>query len=177
MSVNEKELLSMLKFVNESDYGYLSLEDGDFELTVVKKDMDLSDLKDILTGHNKSNEKAFIPHDKNKVPEINEVRETEDAEKVVEQSEVKEELIAVKAPMVGTFFSKPSPEEDDYVKVGDVVESDSTVCLIEVMKLFNSVPAAIHGEIKEVLVKDGELVEYNQPMFLIKQINNARNQA
>jgi acetyl-CoA carboxylase biotin carboxyl carrier protein len=74
----------------------------------------------------------------------------------------------VKSPMVGTFYSSPSPDQDAYVKVGDQVKEDSVVCIVEAMKLFNEIEAEVSGEIVEILVKDGELVEYGQPLFRVK---------
>ncbi|CDQ17898.1 acetyl-CoA carboxylase biotin carboxyl carrier protein [Halobacillus karajensis] len=74
----------------------------------------------------------------------------------------------VKSPMVGTFYQSPSPDQEAYVKVGDQVKEDSVVCIVEAMKLFNEIEAEVSGEIVEILVKDGELVEYGQPLFRVK---------
>ncbi|WP_226582923.1 acetyl-CoA carboxylase biotin carboxyl carrier protein [Halobacillus litoralis] len=74
----------------------------------------------------------------------------------------------VKSPMVGTFYQSPSPDQDAYVKVGDQVSEDSVVCIVEAMKLFNEIEAEVSGEIVEILAKDGELVEYGQPLFRVK---------
>ncbi|WP_026866378.1 MULTISPECIES: acetyl-CoA carboxylase biotin carboxyl carrier protein [Jeotgalicoccus] len=79
-----------------------------------------------------------------------------------------DEGITIKAPMVGTFYKSPSPEADAYVKVGDKVSSSSVVCILEAMKLFNEIQAEVSGEIVEILVDDGEMVEYNQPLFRLK---------
>lgn len=70
--------------------------------------------------------------------------------------------------MVGTFYQAPSPDQPPYVKVGDKVGEETIVCIVEAMKLFNEIEAEIKGEIVEVLVKDGQLVEYGQPLFLVK---------
>lgn len=70
--------------------------------------------------------------------------------------------------MVGTFYQSPSPDADPYVKVGSKVQKNTVVCIIEAMKLFNEIEAEVDGEIVEVLVKDGQLVEYGQPLFLVK---------
>jgi acetyl-CoA carboxylase biotin carboxyl carrier protein len=99
----------------------------------------------------------------------------------VKQEEVKQETIAPKAeeaaaenlykitsPMVGTFYHAPSPDADPYVRVGSKVSNDSIVCIVEAMKLFNEIEAEVNGEIVEMLVKDGQLVEYGQPLFLVK---------
>lgn len=72
------------------------------------------------------------------------------------------------SPMVGTLYSAPSPEEDPYVANGAQVTKDTVVCIVEAMKLFNEIEADVSGEIVEVLVEDGELVEYGQPLFRVK---------
>lgn len=77
-------------------------------------------------------------------------------------------LHKITSPMVGTFYQSPSPDTDAYVKVGSKVSSDSVVCIVEAMKLFNEIEAEVNGEIVEILVKDGQLVEYGQPLFLVK---------
>lgn len=77
-------------------------------------------------------------------------------------------LHKITSPMVGTFYQSPNPESPAYVKVGDKVGDESIVCIVEAMKLFNEIEAEIKGEIVEVLVQDGQLVEYGQPLFLVK---------
>ncbi|SFD53005.1 acetyl-CoA carboxylase biotin carboxyl carrier protein [Lentibacillus persicus] len=72
------------------------------------------------------------------------------------------------SPMVGTFYAKPNPESDAYVKPGSQVETDTVVCIVEAMKLFNEIEAETSGEITEILAEDGELVEYGQPLFRVK---------
>ena len=75
----------------------------------------------------------------------------------------------IKSPMVGTFYSSPSPDAAPYVKVGDSVTPDKTVCIIEAMKIFNDVPAEISGTIVEVLVKSGDAVEFGTPLFKVEE--------
>ncbi|MCC5800251.1 acetyl-CoA carboxylase biotin carboxyl carrier protein [Rossellomorea vietnamensis] len=77
-------------------------------------------------------------------------------------------LHKITSPMVGTFYESSSPESGPYVKVGDKVDESSVVCIVEAMKLFNEIEAEAKGEIVEILVKDGQLVEYGQPLFLVK---------
>ena len=92
----------------------------------------------------------------------------EEAPVVVVETLEDPSLHKVTSPMVGTFYSAPSPEEAAYVQNGDKVKPDSIVCIVEAMKLFNEIEAEVSGEIVEVLVKDGQLVEYGQPLFLVK---------
>ncbi len=77
-------------------------------------------------------------------------------------------LHKITSPMVGTFYAAPSPDSPPYVKVGDKVEPDTIVCIVEAMKLFNEIEAEVKGEIVEVLVKNEQLVEFGQPLFLVK---------
>lgn len=79
-----------------------------------------------------------------------------------------DEGLVVRAPMVGTFYKAPSPEAEAYVKVGDTVSSTSVVCILEAMKLFNEIQAEVSGEVTEILVDDGDMVEYNQPLFRLR---------
>ncbi|MEW9674569.1 acetyl-CoA carboxylase biotin carboxyl carrier protein [Lentibacillus sp. L22] len=74
----------------------------------------------------------------------------------------------ITSPMVGTLYSSSSPEADPYVQKGSTVQKDTVVCIIEAMKLFNEIEAEVNGEIVEILVDDGELVEYGQPLFRVK---------
>ena len=78
------------------------------------------------------------------------------------------DLHKITSPMVGTFYQSPNPDSPAYVKVGDKVGDETIVCIVEAMKLFNEIEAEIKGEIVEILVKDGQLVEYGQPLFLVK---------
>jgi len=73
----------------------------------------------------------------------------------------------IKSPMVGTFYSSPDPDSPAYVKVGDHVGQDTTVCIVEAMKVFNQIPAEISGKIAAVLVENGEPVEFGQPLFKV----------
>lgn len=73
----------------------------------------------------------------------------------------------VPSPMVGTFYRSPSPGADAFVQVGDTVKEGQTICIIEAMKLLNEIEADKSGVIKEVLVENGQAVEYGQPLFVI----------
>ncbi len=76
--------------------------------------------------------------------------------------------VEITAPIVGTFYRKPAPDAEPFVKVGDRVEKGQVVCIIEAMKLFNEIESEVAGIIRKVLVEDGEPVEYGQPLFLVE---------
>jgi acetyl-coA carboxylase, biotin carboxyl carrier protein len=84
------------------------------------------------------------------------------------QEEPKEEYKEIKSPMVGTFYSKPSPDKEEFVKVGDKVKKGQVVCIIEAMKLMNEIEAEFDGEVVEVCLNDGDAVEYGKPLFKLK---------
>ena len=95
------------------------------------------------------------------------------AEPVVEEEAAdaeEKELIEITAPMVGTFYSATEPGAEPFVKVGSKIDADSVICILEAMKLFTEVEADVSGEIVEILAKDGDLVEYGQPLFSVKAI-------
>ena len=77
-------------------------------------------------------------------------------------------LKKITSPIVGTFYRAPSPEAEPFVKVGSHVSSETTVCIIEAMKLMNEIPAEISGEIVKIYVENGQPVEYGQPLFAVK---------
>lgn len=84
------------------------------------------------------------------------------------EEEPKEEYKEIKSPMVGTFYSKPSPDKEAFVKVGDKVKKGQVVCIIEAMKLMNEIEAEFDGEVVEVCLNDGDAVEYGKPLFKLK---------
>ena len=78
-----------------------------------------------------------------------------------------DDSLTIDSPTIGTFYSRPKPEAADYVKVGDVITEDTIVCIVEAMKMFNEIPAGVSGKIVEVLVKNGDPVDNNKPLFRV----------
>ncbi len=81
-----------------------------------------------------------------------------------------DEYEEIAAPMVGTFYRAPSPESDPYVKIGDMVDKDDVVCIIETMKVMNEIQAETQGKIVKILIEKGKPVEFGQPLFLLEKI-------
>lgn len=77
--------------------------------------------------------------------------------------------LKITSPMVGTFYAAPNPDAKPFVSVGDTVDKNTVVCIVEAMKLFNEIEAEVKGKIVKVLVENGQLVEYGQPLFLVSQ--------
>jgi len=95
-------------------------------------------------------------------------------EKIVQQVEAKTECESegdiITSPMVGTFYQAPSPDSPPYVKVGDKVNKGQTLCIIEAMKIMNEIEAEYNCEILEILVEDGQPVEFDTPLFKVKKL-------
>ena len=120
--------------------------------------------------------KISMKKEEKQVVKVVETQEIAESKKVNTTTNVEENNIeateenfnTVKSPMVGTFYLKPSPDSEPYVQVGQKVKRGDTLCIIEAMKLMNEIESEFDGEIAEVLLKDGEMVEYGKPLFKIK---------
>jgi len=77
-------------------------------------------------------------------------------------------LIAIESPMVGTFYAKPDPNSPNFINIGDAVNPQTVVCLVEAMKIFNEIKAEVSGRVERMLVRNGEAVEFGQKLFLVK---------
>ncbi len=89
-------------------------------------------------------------------------------QEVAHSEDIANGLVIIPAPMVGTFYGAPSPDAKPYVNVGDEIEAGEVICIIEAMKLMNEITADVNGQIVEILVEDGQPVEYDQPMFQVR---------
>lgn len=84
------------------------------------------------------------------------------------KDELDDDLTYINSPMVGTFYSSPSPEAPVFTNVGDSISKGSVVCIVEAMKLFNEIESEVSGTVEKILVKNGDPVEYGQPLFGIR---------
>ena len=96
----------------------------------------------------------------------------ETVSQVVEAAPAKEDanLADIKSPIVGTFYRAPSPDAPSYVEVGSSVKKGQPLCILEAMKLMNTLEAECDGVIEEILVQNGDLVEFDQPIFKIRKV-------
>lgn len=140
---------------------------GNSKLTAI--DIDFPDGTKISMKKEPKQEKIVVNQEiKDISKEIsNTIGENQNTQKIEEQTEQEEGNI-VKSPMVGTFYIKPSPTSDPYVEVGKDIKQGDTLCIIEAMKLMNEIESEFSGKVVDILVKDGEPVEYGTPLFKIK---------
>ncbi len=86
---------------------------------------------------------------------------------VEQKEEDNSKYVEIKSPIIGTFYRKPAPDKPNFVNVGDEVQEDTVVCIVEAMKLFNEIEAEVSGKIVKVLVEDASPVEFGQALFLV----------
>jgi acetyl-CoA carboxylase biotin carboxyl carrier protein len=158
--LTEDEVLQILKLIEDSSFDFMQLEFGDLKLTVSK------------TGY--AGPMPPPPVSTNAAPQTEPVTLPKTAEPQTiapapnSPPAVREGTVAINAPMVGTFYTTPAPGAPPFVQLGDAVNEEATVGLIEVMKVFNAVTAGVKGVIAEICIQNGQFVEYGQPLFFVK---------
>lgn len=156
--MNFKEIKELIEILDQSNLTEINIEDNKGSVVNLKKEKET----EIITPQVAQQPAPSVaqPQVAQSAPQVSE--DTQSQEVVADNYET------INAPMVGTFYKSPSPEEGAYVQVGDKVSNDTTVCILEAMKLFNEIQAEISGEIVEIIVEDGQMVEYGQPLFKVK---------
>ena len=161
----------ILDAVNKSEIAFFEYETNDGHLVLDKSLTRNNQLSNNSSNNNSSN--TNLSEELKDIAVISDLKEEVKSNNIVEDKKPKEEsndnYKVVKAPMVGTFYSSSSPEADSFVKVGDTVKNGDILCIIEAMKLMNEIESEVSGTIKEILVKDGDMVEYGQPLFKIEE--------
>lgn len=143
------------------------------------KEMDKSNLTTLEIEENgfkirmeKNNEGRLIRHEsiiEQEVPVTTKITEIPEVKEIAESNvEIKLEGKEIVSPMVGTFYAAQSPDEPPFIKVGDKVKEGQVLCIIEAMKLMNEIESDIEGEVVSILVENEEMVEFGQPLFIIK---------
>lgn len=162
--MNINEVKELIELINSSDLSYFEFKEGDF---LLKMDKSLTrNLNEEVREVKKDTINKEVLNKVNDI-EIKEKKIKEEKEELVENIEIKGTI--VKSPMVGTFYASPSPDSDSFVNVGDKINVGDTLCIIEAMKLMNEIESDFKGEVVEILVKDGDMVEYGTPLFKIKE--------
>ncbi|MBF2026110.1 MAG: acetyl-CoA carboxylase biotin carboxyl carrier protein [Oscillatoriales cyanobacterium C42_A2020_001] len=174
MSLNLNELRELLEAINQMDIAELTLKSNDFELTVRRgMRMDEQLLAAGMTRVPILDGVAPIPSPPASASTgaSTEARVAPDTTSMPSSAALpptnERRWVEILSPMVGTFYRAPAPDEPPFVDVGERVRVGQTVCIIEAMKLMNEIEAEVGGEIIEILVQNGEPVEYNQPLMRV----------
>jgi len=154
-----KQIHDLIKIINKSNIGEISIEDKDGKVTIKQKE------EPVVTV-------AAAPQQVyNVAPAAAPVQATPAAAPQAAPAPAApkaDNLVTIKSPMIGTFYRKPSPDKPNFAEVGTEITPGKTICIIEAMKLFNEIEAEVSGTIVKILVDDHSPVEYDQPLFLVE---------
>jgi acetyl-CoA carboxylase biotin carboxyl carrier protein len=155
VEIDLNKLGELLTMFNQTEITELTLKSGDLELTLRKGDRFVS-----LPPSNPVLDAIGTP-----LPLLEELPPSTPEQPTPPPGSKK--WVDLVSPMVGTFYSSPAPDEPPFVGIGDAVRRGQTVCIIEAMKLMNEIEAEVNGQIMEILVQNGEPIEYGQPLMRV----------
>ncbi|HTN05523.1 acetyl-CoA carboxylase biotin carboxyl carrier protein [Agriterribacter sp.] len=151
-----KQIQELIKIINKSNIGEISVEDKDFKITIRQKEEHITQVLSSAPPPAQSFTTSAPTNDTAQ-------------EKAKAAAETKaDNLITIKSPMIGTFYRRASPDKPLFAEVGDEVTPGKIVCIIEAMKLFNEIESEVSGKIVKILADDASPVEYDQPLFLVE---------
>jgi acetyl-CoA carboxylase biotin carboxyl carrier protein len=159
--MNQKEIKELIEFLIEKDIAEFELERGDVKLRVKRAGQQMVAIAPPAAQYVVPAVQAASPpagHVAGEVPVA-----PKETKPVAEEG-----LHTVKSPIVGTFYESPSPGSPPFVKPGDKVEAGQVLCIVEAMKLMNEIESDVTGEIVQILVKNGQPIEYGQELFAVR---------
>jgi acetyl-CoA carboxylase biotin carboxyl carrier protein len=158
-----KQIQELIKMINKSNIGEVSIEEKGFKLTIKQKE---EPVQQVIAAPMQAQPMAAMTATPVAVAQP---QAASSSEKPVKAAETPAgNTITIKSPMIGTFYRSASPDKPPFVNVGDEIETGKVVCIIEAMKLFNEIESEVKGRIVKVLAEDASPVEYDQPLFLVE---------
>lgn len=157
---NLNEIKELIELVDKTSVHELEIENEGARLSIRKPGK--TEIVQLQPAAQPANAQAVVPAAQVQAPVANVPAEE------ARPADPAANLHKIVSPMVGTFYRAASPEANPFVNIGDKVGEKTTVCIIEAMKLMNELEAEVKGEIVDILVENGQLVEYGQPLFLVK---------
>ncbi|MBM3441493.1 MAG: acetyl-CoA carboxylase biotin carboxyl carrier protein [Bacteroidetes bacterium] len=154
-----KEIQDLIKLINKSNIGELKIQQGEFKITIRQKEEKVVSVSALPQAVPMM---SALPAAPSSVPPA-----VDTAAKPASKPIKEDNLVAIKSPMIGTFYRRSSPDKPLLVDVGDEVSIGKVVCIIEAMKLFNDIESEVSGRIVKILVQDAMPVEFDQPLFLV----------
>ena len=156
-----KQIQELVKLVNKSNIGELSIEKDDFKITIKQKK------EWVQQGGGSAAQQQSLRAEQPVLPQPP-MPSFGNVTKPAETAPKSENTLTIKSPMIGTFYRQAGPGKPLFVSVGDEVEPGQVVCIIEAMKLFNEIESEVSGKIVKILVEDASPVEFDQPLFLVE---------
>jgi acetyl-CoA carboxylase biotin carboxyl carrier protein len=152
-----KQIQELIKIINKSNIGELSVEEKDFKITIKQKEEQVQAIMQAPPApvYGSAPPPPLVQALQAAPPPAAEIAKADN-------------LITIKSPMIGTFYRRSSPDKAAFVETGDEITPGKVVCIIEAMKLFNEIESEISGRIVKILVDDASPVEYDQSLFLVE---------
>ena len=167
MSLTHSDIAEIIRLVDQSTLDEIVIEIGDLKVEVRRKGAMPAPPTAPAAPAPSAPPAPTTPEPRRAAAPTPAVTEQDEAPAAPGEPILGEGQIAVRSPMVGTFYRRPSPDEPPYVEVGSEVEVDAPLCLVEVMKLYTTIYAKTPGRIATICASDAELVEYDQILFVI----------
>jgi len=155
-----KQIQELIKIINKSNIGELSIEEKEFKITIKQKKEPGTQIIAQASAPT-----TYAPPAVATAPTHAHTSAT-----TIPVEAVATNLITIKSPMIGTFYRRSAPDKPLLAEVGDEINKGKVVCIIEAMKLFNEIESEVSGRIVKVLVDDASPVEYDQPLFLVEPL-------
>ena len=161
-----KQIQELIKMINKSNIGEVSIEEKGFKLTIKQKEEPVQQVFASSVHPSQPVTTMAVPPSGAVTPAAAGNSAAEKTPKAAEAPA--DNTITIKSPMIGTFYRSSSPDKAAFVSPGDEIDLGKVVCIIEAMKLFNEIESEIKGRIVKVLVEDASPVEFDQPLFLVE---------
>ena len=158
-----KQIQELIKMINKSNIGEVSIEQKDFRITIKQKEDNITQVVSAPASMAMPQAVQQSFPSQASAPAALPQAETPAAS----SSAGSANLVTIKSPMIGTFYRRSSPDKPNLVEVGSEVSAGTVVCIIEAMKLFNEIESEVKGRIVKILAEDSSPVEYDQPLFLV----------
>ena len=161
-----KQIQELIKLVNDSNIGEVTIEQKDFKVTIKQKEQEVTQV--VTTSMQPAPMYAQLPQQQMQQASLSNAAMPTTANELATAAPASANTITIKSPMIGTFYRRPSPDKPNFIEVGDEVSPGNVVCIIEAMKLFNEIESEVSGKVVKILVEDSSPVEYDQPLFLVE---------
>ena len=158
-----KQIQELIKMINKSNIGEVSIEEGEFKITIRQKEDPAAQMLAAPTAGYATPQLPQASFAPAVLPSAAAPSSMPSSASAASDSN----YITIKSPMIGTFYRRPSPDKPNFIETGDEVTPGKVVCIIEAMKLFNEIESEIKGRVVKILLEDSSPVEYDQPLFLV----------
>jgi acetyl-CoA carboxylase biotin carboxyl carrier protein len=158
-----KQIQELIKMINKSNIGEVSIEEKGFKLTIKQKEEPVQQVIAAPVQAQPVATYATAP-----LPPAQPATSSSSDKPAKAAEAPAGNTVTIKSPMIGTFYRSASPDKPAFINVGDEIEPGKVVCIIEAMKLFNEIESEVKGRIIKVLAEDASPVEYDQPLFLVE---------